>query len=931
MDRRRLQLVSSIVCLGLLLVLSTPATAQITGQIRGQVVDQEGNPLPGVTFVLTGQALPGAQRTAVSGEGGGFLFGSLPVGSYTVSASLDGFRSQTVEGVRVNIDGVASLTFKMQMESFTEEMKVTGTAPIVDVASASVTTSYDEEFVVDLPTRGNFYDIMALAPAMSAPSEGSAAFTGYGGNVTSQQWNIDGLNLAAPEGGWLSINLNPSVIAETQLMGVGAGAEYGNTMGNVYNVVTKSGTKEFRGGLDFYYRSQNLTGSNVNLDTQDLPDYRLNDPGGKFMTDHYYDARATLGGPVVRDKVWFFAGIQYYDETATGPNNVADLPGTGIKTDRYDLKLTSQVTENQRLDVRGHYQTSDTVPAPDMYTALSNVMVTDLKTDLITVDYNAMVSANDLLNVRAGAWTSKRDMASRTGSTEEWFLDDLDVGPALNKGGVFWFKDRKEEYTQADVTLSHYADQFLGGQHEFKFGVQYTAGEARRTVGNSSFWWRQPAKYFKYYAFRWRVDPFIYGANVESLSGFISDSWKIGKRLTVDVGVRYDHQKGRIPDFPKLDVDGNPTGETIPGADMIDWKNWAPRIGFAWQPRGDGRTVVRGAIGLFWDGPVSSAWYYPAPGRGPLELFWVYPAWGQIYSQPTAPANELLDPNVKNPYTWQYSLAVEHQLGQDYAIGLQLTHKDTDDIIGWQIMDDGVYQPFTWTDPFTGQQLELVDVITQPTRRKGNGPGPGSLAPDANYYIDYRGAVLTFKKRYSDGWDLMASYTYSKTEGINSRPHDNGSLGQGLPGFTTDSGSDPNDWVNAKHLLQGDRTHMFRVQSNVDVGWGVRLGGVLNIQSGRPYLRLAQVVAPSGSAITITADASDGLRLPTQKIFDLGLQKTFALGGGVDLSVGVQVLNVFNEDAVEYYSTWTLYEGEDFTPSGWVNPRRGQIRLKLEF
>jgi hypothetical protein len=125
---------------------------------------------------------------------------------------------------------------------------------------------------------------------------------------------------------------------------------------------------------------------------------------------------------------------------------------------------------------------------------------------------------------------------------------------------------------------------------------------------------------------------------------------------------------------------------------------------------------------------------------------------------------------------------------------------------------------------------------------------------------------------------------------------------------------------------------MFRIQSNVDVGWGLRASGVFNWQSGRPYLRLAQIVGPTtGQAITVTADASEGLRLPSQAILDLGLQRTFTLGKGVTLDLGLQLLNALNEDAVEYYSSWTLYPGQNFEPSSWVSPRRLQIRAQIAF
>ncbi len=928
------------ILVGMLVLACVNGFAQTTGSIQGEVTDFEGQVLPGVTMKLTGDPIPGAERVTVTGARGEFKYNSMPVGRYVLSASLEGFITQEVGDVRVTIDGVASVTFRLQPEAFAGEIAVTGEAPLVDLVSTSVTTNYDAQFVEALPTRNNFYDILSVAPAMSQPNEGAGYFSGYGGNATSEQWNIDGLNLASPEGGWLGWSINPDLVAETSIKGFGAGAEYGSTLGNVYNLVTKSGTNGFHGSIAAYLLDNSLVDPNIKLDPDELYDYRLWDPAGEYTVDSYYDLRATLGGPIIRDRLWFFAGAQFQENNIVGPTNVDGLSGTGTTTQRYDVKLTAQLSDNHRLDFRGHTANEDIVPAPTMYQELSNVIVYDVDIDMLTADWAWVMSDSTFLDVRAGTWTRNQAMDSRTGSDEEWLMDDTYEGPALNFGGIFWFSSRKEEYTQADVSLSHFTDEFIAGSHEFKFGVQYNKGLGERGAKYSSFWWKQPPSpdfwWYDYWAFRFQIEPpIVYGAETETKSVFVSDSWKVTDRLTLDFGVRFDDQKGWIPDFPLLDENGDPTGEMIPGADMIHWQNWAPRVGFAWQPTDNGKSVLRGFAGQFFDGPGSAAWYYPPPGRGNAEVLFVYPWQFVVSSQPAAPADELLDPNVKNPNTWQYGLSFDQQIGNNYAIGVQFVVKDTNDIIGWQIEDDGECQPFLWDDPWTEgvvEQIQLCETTVEPTRHKGNGPGPGSLAPDAKYHIDYKGAVVTFRRRYSDGWDLMASYTYSRTEGINARPHDNGALGQGLMPFTTDSGSDPNDWYNSNHLLQGDRTHMFRVQSNVDVGWGVRLSGVLNLQSGRPYLRLAQVVGPTtGQALTITADASEDLRLPSQAILDLGVQKTFSLGRNVDLDIGLQLLNALNEDAVEYYSTWTLFQGQNFEPSSWVSPRRLQIKLKLAF
>ena len=926
---------------GVLLLASVNGFAQITGSIQGEAVDHEGKELPGVTVKLTGDPIPGAERITVTDDRGSFKYSALPVGRYSLSASLPSFTTQEVADVRVKIDGVSSVTFRMHPDAFTGEVAVTGETPLVDTVSTSVTTNYDSEFVEALPTRNNFYDIMSVAPGMSQPNEGNPYFSGYGGNATSEQWNIDGLNLASPEGGWLLWNINPDIVMETSLKGFGAGAEYGSTLGNVYNMVTKSGTNTFHGSIGTYWLNDSMVDPNVELDPADLWDYRLWDPAGRYTVDEYYDVRATIGGPIVRDKVWFFAAAQFQEVNIVGPYGVAGIPGTGTTTDRYDLKITAQPGVNHRLSIRGHTATSDIEPAPDMYTALSAVMNNKTDIEMITGDYTWIMTDSTLLNVRAGTWTRNEALASRTGSTEELLQDATHAGPDLWTGGPWWFSSRKQEYTQVDAVVTHFADEFITGSHEFKFGVQYNEGLGERWAKYSSFSWKQPPTpaywWYEYWQFRFQVDPpFVYGAETTTKAAFVEDSWQISDRLTIDVGVRYDDQNGRIPDFPKLDVDGNPTGETIPGVDMISWQNWAPRLGFAWQPTGDGKTVLRGFAGLYYDGPGSSAWYVPPPGRGALEVLWVYP-WPflpPVQSTPAPAPDELLAPGVKNPYTWQYGLSFDQQLGDNYAIGAQFVYKDTDNIIGWQIEDDGYCEPFLWDDPYTEgvDQIPLCETLVEPTLFKGNGPGPGSLAPGETYHIDYKGAILTFRKRYTDGWDLMASYTYSRTEGINSRPHDAGALGQGLPMFAADTGSDVNDWYNAKHLLQGDRTHMFRVQSNVDIGWGLRASGVLNLQSGRPYLRLAFVNGPiTGRAITITADDSEDLRMPSQAILDLGLQKTFQLGSGVYCDIGLQLLNALNEDAAEYFASWLLFPGQEFEDASWVSPRRLQIKLKLAF
>lgn len=442
--------------------------------------------------------------------------------------------------------------------------------------------------------------------------------------------------------------------------------------------------------------------------------------------------------------------------------------------------------------------------------------------------------------------------------------------------------------------------------------------------------------------------PFYYGADTESYSVFVQDSWTISNKLSVDVGLRYDYNNGSIPDFPQLasaPLDGATgragfpntgveTGQTIPGAqNLIKWhNNWSPRLGFVWQPGSDARTVVRGNAGLFIDGPVSSAWYAPPPGRAPEEYYikLASGSWYKFASKSVGNAADMVDPDVKPAKTWQFSLGVDRQLGETWAVGLMGVYKDTRDQIGWHLESDGVYEPFTFTDPITGRKMELWSTIKEPTRKKGNSTGD-VVGGDRNYAQKYQALVLMIRKRFQDRWEVSGSYTLSKASGIEVRPGDQGQSGQGLPNYTASVGGDPNQWANAGGLLTGDRRHMFRLLGSYYPGRGFRVSGTVNVQTGRPYVRTAQVTPPKGPANSVAMEqAYDGQRFDSSTVVDLGFGKVFRLGP-IDLDLGLQLLNLLNEDAVEGWASTNLFAGQTYVANDWVGPRQARVIVKVGF
>ncbi|MCP4590990.1 MAG: TonB-dependent receptor, partial [bacterium] len=743
MVKRNLKVLTIV---GLLLIFSLSASAQTrTGRILGQVVDENDSPTPGVTVTVVSTNLMGT-RTAITGDTGAYRFAALPPGSYQVTATLSGYQVQTLEAVTVSIGSTARADFKLQV-AFSEEIVVTSDLAMVDTTSSSPSTTYGADFLEDLPTTRNFYDIMAVAPDISLASEDSDRLVAGGSNVQSNNWFIDGIETTAPETGTAWIVVNPDAIQEVQIMHIGAPAEYGNMLGAALNVVTKSGSNTFEGGLNAYLYDDSLTDSNIDFDSE-FPEYHQ---------EEYWDVAATLGGPIVKDRLWFFAAYEYWRDNHTFPGSDPSVNPTHY-ADRIDFKLSGRLNEKNLLDVK--FQTDDwgyPDPASEYYTPSASAGEVG-ENMAWGINFQSIFSDRTFLEARYTGFKVNDDYLSQTGSTEAAYFDYSPPGggPTTNWGGVYFPWTYDTTLDQGSVTVTHFADDWVGGDHDFKFGVQVSKGTAKTQVAPSAtgnYYYHYTYEYDDYaYEYYYKVEgtPYFYGNEQESLSVFADDSWSVGDRLTLNLGLRYDYHKGTVPAYDRLDGNGNPTGEVIPGVNPVfKWRNLSPRLGFAYALGADQQTVIRGSFGVYYDGNVGGNWNYPAPETpgtttylgdswtGPWEYGWDWVPGGSFS----------VDPDLKAPRTLQYSIGFEHAFADKYSFSVTGLYKDTTDLVGWEIMDDGEYEELAFTDPFTGNQYTLLDPIVSPTVRKGNQPG-FTIDPDADeYWQEYWAVILTFERR----------------------------------------------------------------------------------------------------------------------------------------------------------------------------------------
>jgi outer membrane receptor protein involved in Fe transport len=922
-----------IVTIAVLCVVAlTPlAHAQTTGNIRGLIEDAAGGILPGVTVTVEGESLIGGQRSAVTGASGTYSFVGLPPGNYAVTAALAGFQTQRTENVRVNINATASVDFALP-QVFSEEVMVIGETPLVDTANPGLSSNYDADFIENLPTARNFWDLMAVSPGISQASEASDRQVAFGGNVQSNSWNIDGLDTTASDTGSSWWYINPDTIEEVQVMGVGAPAEFGQMLGAAFNVVTKSGSNEFHGGVNAYFQTDSLTDTNVELEDSEWP---------SFHRDKLQDISVTLGGPIVRDRLWFFVAAQYWRDASSPPGVNPDFAPSNY-SDRYDAKLTAQVSTNNRIDAKFHYEDWGFPEQGSQYVTPSALGIEAGYNPGWGIIWQSILSDRTVFEAKYTGWTGPSSWESQTGSTEDPFVEwnPPGGGPETYSGGAIWPYEYDLDRDQFDVSLSHFADDFLAGDHEFKFGVQYNKASAETAGGpgpRGVYYYHYVYEYDYYgtiyeyeYFGKYINNPFYYGNEQDALSAYVDDSWRVNDKVTLRLGVRYDKHDAWIPDYPVLDVDWNPTGETLEGVDnAVDWTHFSPRLGFTWTP--NPKTIIRGSAGVYYDANVSGNWNYPPPGAPPIEVYYLNEETGEydIFGWDSQFAY-VVDPDLVAPRSLQYSLGFEQQIGSNIAIGAQVVYKDTEDLIGWENMGDGRYEEFPFTDPFTGNEYILWNQIRQATYRKGNEPGV-TANPNANeYWQEYSGLLLTFKKRMSHNWSMMGSYTLSESKGLIPRMLQDYQFN---PFYYSTEGADPNNYINAEQLLQGDRRHMLNLQATFLLPWGMNAGTMVTLQSGRAYSRQTDVWLEQGRTTVIMEPGNDGQRFPSQAIIDLSLGKGFNLGGGVLFNVDLQLYNLLNDDAWDYWENLSIQEGERFVPDAayYMLPRRLQIRVGVEF
>jgi hypothetical protein len=872
----------------ILLVVTSVVYSQSkeTGALKGTVKLEDGSPVPGVLVKIDSDVIVASTKTTITNELGNYRFVGVQPGVYTLTAALEGFATAKQTGVRVSLGKTFTIDLTMKQGTITEEVVVVGKSALVDVKDSSTAgVEMTTEFLQNIPNTQFTVDAVNLAPGVTSDVAYGAA------DGTGIAYQVDGVDVSDPAGGTAWVFLDYNVVDEVSVSGIGAPAEYGNFSGVVFNTVTKSGTNLFKGYTEFLYQGKDWNSKNSD------------DPAFAPGKVKFYSIHLDMGGPIIKDKLSFFLSGLYYRQ-------IEQLSGTTYNRDYWQpkgfAKLTWQPSTKTRINTFLEYDIYNGKGRDGSATTEEAATVRQESPEIVgSFSLQHLFSDYTFMEAKLAYFWGYYDLIPNAGPDISGHVDWA-TGWYTENSSYFYRGDRTR--LQANASLTHHADDFIKGSHDFKFGAEFIGTTERDRYGytNGAYygdWYGEPY---------WRIEYEGYDikADMNTISVYAQDSWTISDRFTINPGVRMDLSWGGVDD---LSGDEYKTRPAI-----------APRIGFTFDVLGDHSTAIKGHWGRYFEG----AYIYTVTSLSKAksdykEYYWDGSEWVLDYVFPGGNSQYTMADKLNQAYMDQWTIGIERELMKDLSLSATyIWRKNFDHILPLNIT--GEYARDVYTDSTTGK---IFNVWSQTNSRADNiylitNPKIGDMPwMEFTPYRKYAGIELMLNKRFSNKWQLMASYVYSKAKG---NINNNEATGAGY----NSTFENPNSQINAEGTLSNDYTHMLKIQGSVILPLDINLNVNFQLISGPTYtmqIRLPSNVDPDKTYIY--AEPRGSHRYPTSKNLDVRLEKTVKFGK-VKVGLLLDVFNVFNEGIVNWYQTLATNFEE---VRGIVNPRAFRAGLRFWF
>jgi outer membrane receptor protein involved in Fe transport len=686
---------------------------------------------------------------------------------------------------------------------------------------------------------------------------------------------------------------------EVQVKAIGASAEFHDFQGGVVNIVTKSGSNAFHGVGSFYAIPSGLVGNNT--------------PNEQFPYKIHYNQQSTfeLGGPLKRDRVWFYGILPANRSLTTNVGVDPNLDKQGGHSYKPFAKGTVRLAEHDNLNVGWNNNMFCCGATASRTAPLITQQVEHGHNPVLTSQYTHTFGAATLMEVRAGGiyirdnFTPYSDDFTTPGRTEQSNGFSLANGTTASKQ----FHNR----TTVDASVAHSASDFLKGSHDFKFGVQ-TAYATQRTVSiqfsNVQYTDLNGAPYLATYR-----DPAASGGRIRSAGGYAQDNWSVNDRVTLNLGVRYDRTMGDIPPLSasatldgirgstKFDVTDSTVYPAVP--DLIKWNSVSPRVGLTLRADKSGKTVFKTNYGRFYGKLATSMFNSMSPGATPTTTLRFNTATGKYDIPFTFVDNKInfsVNPDLTNQYTDQV------------FVGVRGTYAMRDVVDSF----NGVTQTLSIFNLTSPQSQRLFQVINRD-----------------DFDQSFKSAVIEVNKRFSAAWQSLASYTWQESKAYGGGTV-TGSTQQDFSSLSSTAGfgRDPNDLINAFGPTATNSTHSVKLSSTYQAPLDFNFGLRYSYESGRPYGRLIIVRGLGQGQVTMLAEPRGAYTLPSVNDFQVRVDKDFTFVSNQRLRLSLDVFNIFNSDTV---LTLRNNSSQVTATTPWaqtlsiVRPRTVQLGVRYQF